>query len=150
LTADRLRGRFDAAIIGSTDFGWGAALVALAGIPVRVGTATPDATAFLTHTIPMDHVPIGAWTRGLPRRNTAAVLLDLMDLSTAVLRPEASPSSRSADTTAAMGWGDETRMPTARKWRDAPSSELRLRYDPSTAEVAEADRAGCGSTAPQS
>lgn len=127
LTADRLRGRFDAAIIGSTDFGWGAALVALAGIPVRVGTATPDATAFLTHTIPMDHVPIGAWTRGLPRRNTAAVLLDLIDVSTAALRPVSSSSA--------------IRMPTARKWRDAPSSELRLRYDPNTAEVAEADRA---------
>ena len=127
LTADRLRGRFDAAIIGSTDFGWGAALVALAGIPVRVGTATPDATAFLTHTIPMDHVPIGAWTRGLPRRNTAAVLLDLIDVSTAALRPVSSSSA--------------IRMPTARKWRDAPSSELRLRYDPSNAEVAEADHA---------
>lgn len=126
-TADRLRGRFDAAIIGSTDFGWGAALVALAGIPVRVGTATPDATAFLTHTIPMDHVPIGAWTRGLPRRNTAAVLLDLIDVSTAALRPVSLSSA--------------IRMPTARKWRDAPSSELRLRYDPSTAEVAEADHA---------
>ncbi len=127
LTADRLRGRFDAAIIGSTDFGWGAALVALAGIPVRVGTATPDATAFLTHTIPMDHVPIGAWTRGLPRRNTAAVFLDLIDVSTAALRPVSSSSA--------------IRMPTAQKWRDAPSSELRLRYDPSNAEVAEADHA---------
>lgn len=127
LTADRLRGRFDAAIIGSTDFGWGAALVALAGIPVRVGTATPDATAFLTHTIPMDHVPIGAWTRGLPRRNTAAVLLDLIDVSTAALRPVSLSSA--------------VRMPTARKWRDAPSSELRLRYDPINAEVAEADHA---------
>jgi ADP-heptose:LPS heptosyltransferase len=127
LTADRLRGRFDAAIIGSSDFGWGAALVALAGIPVRVGTATPDATAFLTHTVPIDHVPIGAWTRGLPRRNTAAVLLDLIDVSTAALRPVSLSSA--------------IRMPTARKWRDAPSSELRFRYDPSTAEVAEADRA---------
>lgn len=127
LSADRLRGRFDAAIIGSTDFGWGAALVALAGIPVRVGTATPDATAFLTHTIPMDHVPIGAWTRDLPRRNTAAVLLDLIDVSTAALRPVSSSSA--------------IRMPTARKWRDAPSSELRLRYDPSNAEAAEADHA---------
>lgn len=127
LTADRLRGRFDAAIIGSTDFGWGAALVARAAIPVRVGTATPDATAFLTHTIPMDHVPIGAWTRGLPRRNTAAVLLDLIDVSTAALRPVSSSSAK--------------QMPTARKWRDAPSSELRLRYDPSTTEIAEADRA---------
>ncbi|MCX5989549.1 MAG: hypothetical protein NTV35_11075, partial [Chloroflexi bacterium] len=127
LTADRLRGRFDAAIIGSTDFGWGAALVALAGIPVRVGTATPDATAFLTHTIPMDHVPIGAWTRGLPRRNTAAVLLDLIDVSTTAMRPVSLSSA--------------VRMPTARKWRDAPSSELRLRYDPINAEVAEADHA---------
>ncbi len=127
LTADRLRGRFDVAIIGSTDFGWGAALVALAGIPVRVGTATPDATAFLTLTIPMDHVPIGAWTRGLPRRNTAAVLLDLIDVTTTALRPVSSSSA--------------IRTPTARKWRDAPSSELRLRYDPSDADTTEADRA---------
>ena len=127
LTADRLRGRFDAAIIGSTDFGWGAALVALAGIPVRVGTATPDASAFLTHTVPMDHVPIGAWTRGLPRRNSAAVLLDLIDVTTAALHPVSTPSA--------------TRTPTARKWRDAPSSELRLRYDPSDADTAEANRA---------
>ena len=127
LTADNLRGRFDAAIIGSTDFGWGAALVALAGIPVRVGTATPDATAFLTHTTPIDLVPIGAWTRGLPRRNTAAVLLDLIDVTTTVLRPVSSSSG--------------IRTPTARKWRDAPSSELRLRYDPSDVDTAEADRA---------
>ncbi len=127
LTADRLRGRFDAAIIGSTDFDWGAALVALAGVPIRVGTATPDATAFLTHTTPMDHVPIGAWTRGLPRRNTAAVLLDLIDVTTTALRPVSTPTA--------------IRMPTARKWRDAPSSELRLRYDPSNVDTAEADRA---------
>lgn len=51
--------RYDAAIIGRDDHWWGAALAALAGIPLRVGFAVPECRPFLTTALPWspgDHV----------------------------------------------------------------------------------------------
>lgn len=43
------RERFDLAVVLRADHWWGALLAAAAGIPVRVGTATPETRPFLTH-----------------------------------------------------------------------------------------------------
>jgi heptosyltransferase-2/heptosyltransferase-3 len=48
------RGRYDAALLLRDDHWWGAALAALAGIPVRVGHAHPLCAPLLTHAIPYD------------------------------------------------------------------------------------------------
>lgn len=54
-TASLLRRRgFDAALIARDDHWWGAALVALAGIPQRIGYAVPAVQPFLTTTLPHD------------------------------------------------------------------------------------------------
>jgi ADP-heptose:LPS heptosyltransferase len=42
------RGRYDIAVVLRPDHWWGALLVALAGIPIRVGYATPETAPFLT------------------------------------------------------------------------------------------------------
>jgi heptosyltransferase-2/heptosyltransferase-3 len=44
--------RFDAALIFRRDHWWGALAIAVAGIPLRVGVATPKAAPFLTHSVP--------------------------------------------------------------------------------------------------
>jgi ADP-heptose:LPS heptosyltransferase len=48
------RGRYDAALLLRDDHWWGAALVALAGIPRRVGHAHPLSVPFLTYALPLD------------------------------------------------------------------------------------------------
>lgn len=48
------RGRYDAALLLRDDHWWGAALVALAGIPRRVGHAHPLSAPFLTSALPLD------------------------------------------------------------------------------------------------
>lgn len=48
----RRRGGFDAALILRPDHWWGAWLAALAGIPIRIGYATPETSPFLTHALP--------------------------------------------------------------------------------------------------
>jgi lipopolysaccharide heptosyltransferase II len=50
--AARLRGRYEAAVVLRPDHWWGALLAAAAGIPVRVGYATPDCAPLLTHPLP--------------------------------------------------------------------------------------------------
>jgi len=53
--AVRLRTRrYDAALILRVDHWWGAALVAYAGIPLRLGYAIPESRPFLTHALPPD------------------------------------------------------------------------------------------------
>lgn len=47
-------GRYDAALLLRDDHWWGAALAALAGIPVRVGQAHPLCAPFLTHPLRYD------------------------------------------------------------------------------------------------
>ncbi len=52
-------GRFDAALLLRDDHWWGAALLLLAGIPVRVGYAVPECSPFLSHALawrPEEHV----------------------------------------------------------------------------------------------
>jgi heptosyltransferase-2/heptosyltransferase-3 len=48
------RARYDAALVLRVDHWWGAALVACAGIPLRLGYAVPESRAFLTHALPAD------------------------------------------------------------------------------------------------
>jgi heptosyltransferase-2/heptosyltransferase-3 len=48
------RERYDAAVLLRDDHWWGAALAALAGIPVRVGHAHPLSAPFLTRALPFD------------------------------------------------------------------------------------------------
>lgn len=43
--------RYDAALVMRFDHWWGAALAALAGIPVRIGCYVPECAPFLTHSI---------------------------------------------------------------------------------------------------
>ena len=51
--ANRLRReRYDVAVVFRPDHWWGALLALVAGIPVRVGGATPETTPFLTHARP--------------------------------------------------------------------------------------------------
>jgi len=51
--AHRLRSlRFDVAIVLRFDFWWGAMLASMAGIPARIGYATPDVRLFVTQAIP--------------------------------------------------------------------------------------------------
>lgn len=50
--ADALRGRFDVAIILRFDHWWGGWLAAAAGIPWRLGYATPQLAPFLTEAVP--------------------------------------------------------------------------------------------------
>lgn len=47
-------GHYDAAIIARDDHWWGALLVALAGVPVRIGYQMPTVAPFLTHALPHD------------------------------------------------------------------------------------------------
>ena len=85
-TAAPLRGRFDAAVVLAADFAWGASIAALAGIPIRAGIATPDATPSLTH--PVDAggpVPVGAWGLMIPRPHAAALAIDVVDAALAAL-----------------------------------------------------------------
>ena len=51
--------RFHLAISFHTDYWWGAALSALAGIPVRLGYATPESAPFLTHALPLARPMVG-------------------------------------------------------------------------------------------
>jgi heptosyltransferase-2/heptosyltransferase-3 len=48
-----LRGRFDAALIFRPDHWWGALLAVRAGIPLRLGFATPTAEPLLTEALPL-------------------------------------------------------------------------------------------------
>ena len=48
------RDRFDMAVVLRPDHWWGALLVALAGIPIRVGYDTPETAPFLTTALPLD------------------------------------------------------------------------------------------------
>jgi lipopolysaccharide heptosyltransferase II len=60
--ARRLRcERYDAALILRVDDWWSAALVAWAGIPLRIGYAVPESAAFLTDRLPADYAQHSAW-----------------------------------------------------------------------------------------
>ncbi|MFN8475953.1 MAG: glycosyltransferase family 9 protein [Anaerolineae bacterium] len=50
--AQRLRGRFDIALVLRFDHWWGALVAALAGIPLRVGYDVPDVAPLLTTRVP--------------------------------------------------------------------------------------------------
>ncbi len=49
------RKRFDAVLVFRPDHWWGAMLAAWAGIPSRIGYATPETTPWLTETLPLPH-----------------------------------------------------------------------------------------------
>ncbi|HZS02311.1 MAG TPA: glycosyltransferase family 9 protein [Chloroflexota bacterium] len=63
--AARLRARrYDAALVLRVDHWWGAALVAYAGVPLRLGYAVPESRPFLTHALPPDfaqHSVLESW-----------------------------------------------------------------------------------------
>ena len=65
--APGLRGRFDVAIVPRVDDPWSGAVVAAAGVPVRIGYASPRTRPFLTHALPLPE-----------RRHVAALALDLV------------------------------------------------------------------------
>jgi heptosyltransferase-2/heptosyltransferase-3 len=73
------RYRFDAAIILRPDHWWGAWLTALAGIPVRIGYATPETSPFLTTAVPL-----------APGRHAVQESIDMVAAAITVLgrRPE--------------------------------------------------------------
>ncbi|WP_129631413.1 glycosyltransferase family 9 protein [Candidatus Oscillochloris fontis] len=48
------RMHYDAALLFRDDHWWGAMLIALAGIPIRIGHAHPRCAPFLTHALPYD------------------------------------------------------------------------------------------------
>jgi ADP-heptose:LPS heptosyltransferase len=50
-TARNWRGRFDAGLLMRDDYYWGALLLAAAGVPRRLGTATPLCAPFLTQSV---------------------------------------------------------------------------------------------------
>ena len=51
-TTAQLRGQFDAALVLRFDHWWGAWLAAAAGVPRRIGYATPETRPFLTEALP--------------------------------------------------------------------------------------------------
>jgi heptosyltransferase-2/heptosyltransferase-3 len=51
--ASRIRGRYDLAIVLRPDHWWGALLAALAGVPVRLGWATPTTRSLLNEALPL-------------------------------------------------------------------------------------------------
>jgi heptosyltransferase-2/heptosyltransferase-3 len=71
-------GRYDAALVLRPDHWWGALAVAWAGIPVRVGHATPDTTLFLTETVARDDTRHAA----LAAAQAAAKLLEAIGAPT--------------------------------------------------------------------
>lgn len=65
--APGLRGRFDAAILPRLDDPWSGAVVAAAGVPIRIGYASPRTRPFLTHALAVPE-----------RRHVARLALDLV------------------------------------------------------------------------
>jgi ADP-heptose:LPS heptosyltransferase len=65
------------ALVCHADFFWGAALAAVAGIPHRLGYATPDAAPFLSRSLPLPPRPLGAPARAHPAPGVAALGLAL-------------------------------------------------------------------------
>jgi ADP-heptose:LPS heptosyltransferase len=65
------------ALVCHADFFWGAALVAVAGVPHRLGYATADALPFLSRALPLPARPVGAAARRRPAPNVAALGLAL-------------------------------------------------------------------------
>ncbi|HLI28351.1 MAG TPA: glycosyltransferase family 9 protein [Chloroflexota bacterium] len=55
------RARYDAALVLRVDDWWSAALVAWAGIPLRIGYAVPESAPFLTDALPADYAQHSAW-----------------------------------------------------------------------------------------
>ena len=72
--APGLRGRFDVALLPRLDDPWSGALVAAAGIPIRLGYASAPTRPYLTHGMP---VPA--------RRHVARLALDLVPAALAAL-----------------------------------------------------------------
>lgn len=105
--------RYHLAIVFHTDFPWGAALSALAGIPHRLGYAAAEAAPFLSRSLPHPRPLIGAAGRGaVPAgRHVAALGLALAHEALAL-------AGRSAP----------------------PTFSARMAYEPSSAERAEAHR----------
>ena len=59
------RDRYDVAVVLRPDHWWGALLALVAGIPVRVGAATPETTPLLTHartSVPGEHATERPWS----------------------------------------------------------------------------------------
>jgi heptosyltransferase-2/heptosyltransferase-3 len=53
-TAERLKGRFDTAVVLRYDHWWGAWLASAAGIPRRIGYSWPETAPFLTEPVPYE------------------------------------------------------------------------------------------------
>ena len=86
------RERYDAALVLRPDHWWGALAAALAGIPIRVGHATPETRPFLTHSIEAvatEHAAHGA----LRAAAKLAKVLELESFSAADPIPRFEPSA---------------------------------------------------------
>jgi ADP-heptose:LPS heptosyltransferase len=65
------------ALVCHADFFWGAALAAVAGVPHRLGYATPDGAPFLSRALSLPERPVGARARVNPAPNVARLGLAL-------------------------------------------------------------------------
>ena len=105
------RGRYDAALLLRDDHWWGAALVAVAGIPRRLGHAHPLCAPLLSEALPYD-----------PRRHVTRQALEVV----AALREALSPGGR--------GVGGEGQRPT-------PATHHPHGHPPTTFQPTEAEQA---------
>ena len=110
------RWRVDAAINFRPDFWWGAALLALAGIPVRVGyNLAPGATA-LTHRVSLPPAPEHAARLALRLAATASRAMGAPGFAPAPWQPEAHPvifPLDDADRAWAREWLERAGLPGA-------------------------------------
>jgi ADP-heptose:LPS heptosyltransferase len=111
----RLRnGRFDAAVNLRPDFWWGAALVALAGVPVRIGYDLPPGNRGLTHAVPASPRPEHAARQTLRLTAAAAGVLGGDHAGEAMWEPGAMPleyAVSAADRNWACAWLAEQELP---------------------------------------
>jgi ADP-heptose:LPS heptosyltransferase len=102
------------ALVCHADFFWGAALAAVAGVPHRLGYATPDALPFLSRALPLPERPVGARARAEPAPHVAQLGLALAQEALA-LAGQGTPEG--FDRRAHSEPSPEERAEAARLWR---------------------------------
>lgn len=90
------RERYDAALVLRPDHWWGALAAALAGIPIRVGHATPETSPFLTHRLSPNQTEHAAHA-SLRAATTLAEMLGLQALSEPDMTVRFDPSVEAAE-----------------------------------------------------
>jgi heptosyltransferase-2/heptosyltransferase-3 len=121
--------RYDIAIIGRDDHWWGAALALLAGIPYRVGFATPECRPFLSTALP--------WN---PHEHITTQGLALVAAAEAMVNRPWSIADRGRRTDSGRTTADERRRTTKDGKGGStcpPDHERRItaRFDPAPADI---------------